>query len=99
MKTLPKWSAAIVAAVALALPAYAGAYTATDKFGRGIAGMVGGVLELPGQMVTESQEHGPSGMPLGFAKGLGMVVAREVTGVYETVTAPIPVPHGYRPVL
>jgi putative exosortase-associated protein (TIGR04073 family) len=80
-------------------PGAAEAQTAMDKLGRGVAGMVAGVLELPGQMVTESNRHGPEGLPLGFAKGLGMIVAREVTGVYEFVTAPIPVPRGYRPVL
>jgi putative exosortase-associated protein (TIGR04073 family) len=80
-------------------PGSADAHTAVDKLGRGIAGMVGGVLELPGQMVTESRRHGAESLPLGFAKGLGMIVAREVTGVYEFVTAPIPVPRGYQPVL
>jgi hypothetical protein len=28
-----------------------------------------------------------------------MVVARELSGVYEFVTAPLPAPRGYRPVL
>lgn len=86
-------------AAALLAASGARADTAVDKLGRGVAGMVGGVLELPGNMIEESREHGPGGLPLGFAKGLGMIVAREVTGVYEFVTAPIPVPRGYRPVL
>ncbi|HXJ36575.1 MAG TPA: exosortase system-associated protein, TIGR04073 family [Candidatus Eisenbacteria bacterium] len=89
-------SALVFAAAAHADPP---AYTPVDKLGRGVAGMVGGALELPGQMVDESEKHGPAGLPLGFAKGLGMVVARELTGVYEFVTAPLPVPRGYRPVL
>lgn len=96
---LPSTCAVLVAAL-LAAPVPARAhYTAVDKLGRGLAGMVAGVLELPGQMITASNRHGPEGLPLGFAKGLGMIVAREVTGVYEFVTAPIPVPRGYRPVL
>ena len=86
-------------AVCVALSATARADTALDKFGRGVAGMVGGVVELPGNMVEESRKHGAEGLPLGFAKGLGMIVAREVAGVYEFVTAPLPVPRGYRPVL
>lgn len=83
----------------LASGAFARADTPLDKLGRGVAGMVGGVLELPGNMVEETDRHGASGIPVGFAKGLGMIVAREVTGVYEFVTAPIPVPHDYEPVL
>jgi putative exosortase-associated protein (TIGR04073 family) len=86
-------------AALLLCPAPADAQTAIDKLGRGVAGMVGGVLELPGQMITESDRRGPEGLPLGFAKGLGMIVAREICGVYEFVTAPIPVPRGYRPLL
>jgi putative exosortase-associated protein (TIGR04073 family) len=86
-------------AACLSRPATARADTPLDKLGRGVAGMVGGVVELPGNMVEESRRRGPEGLPLGFAKGLGMIVAREVAGVYEFVTAPIPVPHGYRPVL
>jgi putative exosortase-associated protein (TIGR04073 family) len=91
--------ASALLALVLLHPAPARADTAVDKLGRGVAGMVGGVLELPGQMITESRRQGAEGLPLGFAKGLGMIVAREITGVYEFVTAPIPVPPGYRPVL
>jgi putative exosortase-associated protein (TIGR04073 family) len=90
----------MIAGALLLLPAPVHAQTATDKFGRGIAGMTTGVLELPGNMIEESHERGPGvGIPLGLAKGLGMVVARELCGVYEFVTAPLPVPSGYQPVL
>ena len=105
MKTIHVCAIATALAVSLAAPGFARAHyeehehTAVDKAGRGIAGMVAGVLELPGNMIEESDKHGPEGLPLGFAKGLGMLVARELTGVYEFVTAPIPVPDGYEPVL
>jgi len=36
-------------------------------------------------------------VPIGIAKGLGMIVSRELVGVYEVVSAPFPVPAGYRP--
>ena len=36
---------------------------------------------------------------IGVAKGLGMIVARELIGVYEFVTAPFPAPAGYKPIL
>jgi putative exosortase-associated protein (TIGR04073 family) len=51
-------------------------------------------------MVAESREHGAAyGMTVGFAKGLGGIVVRELVGVYEFVTSPFAVPAGYRPIL
>ena len=62
--------------------------------------MTTGFLELPGNIVMETVRNGAaSGMTLGFAKGLGGIVVRELVGVYEFVSSPFPVPEGYRPVL
>src|SRR5262249_17034453 len=83
----------------LARPAPAAAQDATTKLGRGLAGMTTGVLELPGNIKAETEEDGARGIPIGLAKGIGMVIAREVVGVYEFVSAPLPVPHGYQPIL
>ena len=80
--------------VAFASPA--SAQTAARKFGRGMAGMTAGVLELPGNTFVETKKHGAAGVPVGVAKGLGMIVSRELVGVYEVVSAPFPVPKGYR---
>jgi putative exosortase-associated protein (TIGR04073 family) len=77
----------------------AAAYTAADKFGRGFAGMTCGVMELPGNVVKETRARGAVGVPLGFVMGLGMIVTRELTGVYEFLTAPFPLPAGYRPLI
>ena len=75
-------------------------YTAMDKFGRGLAGMTTGFLELPGNIVAENRDHGAAAAAtIGFAKGLGMIPVRELVGVYNFVTAPIPYPNGYRPIL
>jgi putative exosortase-associated protein (TIGR04073 family) len=87
---------------ALLLPAAAAAeeYTIARKAGRGLAGMTLGVLEVPGNMVQETRTNGLfSGMTVGFAVGLGKLVARELVGVYEFVTAPFAVPENYEPVL
>jgi len=74
--------------------------TAVDKLTRGLAGMTTGFLELPGNMVAETRDHGaPTGMTIGFAKGLGMIPVRELVGVYEFVTSPVPVPDDYEPIL
>jgi putative exosortase-associated protein (TIGR04073 family) len=88
----------LLAALALATPA--AAQSAPRKFVRGLAGMTTSVLEVPGNMVAESRERGyGEGIPLGFAKGLGMIIPRTLVGVWEFVSAPFPVPADYRPIL
>jgi len=86
-----------VLACILAFTSPAGAQTAARKFGRGLADMTTGVLELPGNTVVEAKKHGAAGVPIGVAKGLGMIVSRELVGVYEVMSAPFPVPPGFRP--
>jgi len=82
----------------LAFASPAGAQSAGHKFGRGLADVTTGVLELPGNAMVETEKHGAAaGVPIGIAKGLGMIVSRELVGVYEVVSAPFPVPAGYRP--
>jgi putative exosortase-associated protein (TIGR04073 family) len=57
-------------------------------------------LRLPGgagHIVKETKEQGAIGVPIGLALGVGMLVARELVGVYEFVTAPFPVPAILRP--
>jgi putative exosortase-associated protein (TIGR04073 family) len=73
--------------------------TAAGKFGRGLAGMACGFLEIPGNIVQETRRSGAMGFPIGLATGLGMTVTRELVGVYEFLTAPFPVPAGFRPIL
>jgi len=90
----------VAALVLAAAPADAARQTAPRKFGRGLAAMTCGFLEIPGNIVETSRERGPAwGFTLGFAEGLGRVVVRELVGVYEFVTAPFPVPPGYQPIL
>ena len=86
--------------VMLVLTTPARSQTAMRKAGRGLAGMTTSVLEVPGNMVAETRSQGPGvGIPLGFVKGLGMIVVRTLVGVYEFVTAPLPAPANYRPIL
>ena len=78
----------------------ADAQTATRKFLRGLAGMTTAVLEIPGNMVAETNERGAAqGIPLGFALGCGMIVPRVLVGVYEFISAPFPFPEHYEPIL
>ncbi len=74
-------------------------HTAAQKFGRGLAAMTIGFLEIPGNIVKETQAKGAVGFPIGLATGLGMTVTRELVGVYEFISAPFPVPAGFRPIL
>ena len=90
--------ATAVALIALAAP-QAHAQTAADKLGRGLAGMTCGFLELPGNIVKETREKGAVGFPIGLAYGVGMIVTRELVGVYEFLTSPFPVPAGFQPIL
>jgi putative exosortase-associated protein (TIGR04073 family) len=90
----------VLAALTLLLASPAGAQTAPRKFGRGLAGMTTSVLEVPGNIVAESRERGyGEGIPLGFAKGLGMIIPRTLVGVWEFVSAPFPLPKDYEPIL
>ena len=75
------------------------AYTSAQKFSRGLAGMTCSFLEIPGNIVKETRARGPVGFPIGLATGLGMTVTRELVGVYEFISAPFPVPSGFRPIL
>jgi putative exosortase-associated protein (TIGR04073 family) len=93
-------TAVVAAAFVLALGSEAHAQTAARKFGRGLAAMTTAFLEVPGNMVQETNQRGAAaGVPLGFVIGLGMIVPRVLVGVYEFVTAPFPAPAGYRPII
>jgi len=80
----------------LALPAAAEERTAADKFGRGLANMTLGVMEVPGNIVQETRTNGAlSGWTVGLSVGLGKLVLRTLAGVFEFVTAPFEVPAGF----
>ncbi len=94
------WLIVVTLVVVLGLATRADAQTAGRKFGRSLAAMTTAFLEVPGNMVFETNEHGAAvGVPLGFVVGLGMIVPRVLVGVYEFVTAPFPAPAGYRPII
>ena len=91
---------AALAVALLTMPVSAEANSAARKAGRGLAGMTCGFLEVPGNIVKLHRERGPAwGFTLGFVQGLGMIVVRELVGVYEFVTAPLEVPAGFEPII
>ncbi len=78
----------------------ASADSTLHKAGRGLAAMTTPFLEIPGNIKQTTEKEGaPAGWTEGFAKGLGMTIIRPTVGVYELLTAPIPAPANFEPIL
>lgn len=75
-------------------PGYENYWTsAAHKLGRGIANAAFGALEIPIKIAEVNfEEGGIAACTFGVFKGLGYFVAREVVGVVEIVTFPVPLP-------
>ena len=75
-------------------------HNALRKLGRGFANVLFGIVEMPNQCTKAVAEHGgAAGVSYGLQKGLFRWIGRELTGVYEIVTFPLPLPRGYKPVM
>ena len=73
---------------------------AFTKFGRGMANIVISPMELYAQPVLLAKDNDITVAIFGgLLKGIAMFVAREVVGVYEVITFPVPLPKGYRPII
>ena len=73
---------------------------AFDKLGRGVLNTVFGVVEIPKQIIKRALDTGcASGYISGLFVGTGYFVLREMAGIYEIVTFPIPLPGHYAPVI
>jgi putative exosortase-associated protein (TIGR04073 family) len=73
---------------------------ALRKFGRGIANVLFGIVEVPNQITkVTSEQGGGAGATYGVGKGFVRWMGREFTGVYDIVTFPIPYPKGYKPIM
>lgn len=73
---------------------------ASQKAIRGLANAgLGVVVEVPKTVYYDTREDGPLyGLTVGVLEGLSWGIARTLTGVYEVVTFPFPIPAGYRPI-
>jgi putative exosortase-associated protein (TIGR04073 family) len=68
----------------------------THKLGRGVTNILTCWVEVPRHIALEWERTDPvSGSIVGVVSGSLWGVARLVTGVYETVTFPVPVPEDY----
>jgi len=73
---------------------------ALRKLCRGFANVLFGIVEVPNQVTRTTAAHGGgAGVTYGVGKGLARWIGREVTGVYDVVTFPIPFPRGYKPIM
>jgi putative exosortase-associated protein (TIGR04073 family) len=73
---------------------------ALRKFGRGIANVLFGIVEVPNQITkVTSDQGGGAGATYGVGKGIYRWFGRELTGVYDIVTFPVPFPKGYKPIM
>lgn len=95
-------SVLIVLLIRFATVALAGeepiAGTAAQKAVRGLGNAALGVpLEIPKTVYYATLEDGPVyGLTVGVLEGLSWGIARTLTGVYEIVTFPFPIPDAYR---
>ena len=93
-------TACVVALVLVVSSTASARDTAARKVGRGAANLTLGVLALPGEIVQTTRDSGPFvGATWGFVKGVGMMVATEVVGLWEVLTCPFETPPGFKPIL
>lgn len=71
---------------------------ASQKAVRGLTNAgLGVVVEIPKTVYYDTLEDGPLyGLTVGVLEGLSWGIARTLTGVYEVVTFPFPIPDEYR---
>jgi putative exosortase-associated protein (TIGR04073 family) len=70
------------------------------KFARGWINILASPLEVPMALKHTVRDPGVIlGIPAGFVQGTVMAAGRIFTGAYEILTAPLPYPQGYRPVI
>ena len=72
----------------------------SGKLWRGISKLALGWLEIPKTISAEWRKTEPfTGTIVGAVKGTGWAVARTLTGAYEIVTFPFPLPSSYDPIM
>lgn len=77
------------------------AETPVGKLGRGVTNFLTCPMEIPTNMGKAVQKHGSfaNGAWEGFFSGVFWTLARLMTGIYDIVTFPVPLPWNYEPVL
>ena len=83
----------LVVAIAALISLNVSAADPFRKLGRGVVNVAAGALEIPMKIYDVNKEEGGlAALTYGLFKGIGYFVAREVIGVVEIVTFPMPLP-------
>lgn len=70
------------------------------KLGRGLANVFTGIVEIPKKVIlTSKKENLAKGLTSGFMKGVQEGLVRTASGLYETLTFPIPSPADFEPMV
>lgn len=70
------------------------------KLGRGVVNVFTCWIEIPKNIAKEWSQYDPfTGFILGTCKGFAWGAGRLATGLYDTVTFPLPIPKGYVPLI
>lgn len=102
---MKRWLALVLVGMIMAATAWAEEdpprhHHALRKLGRGTANVLFGIVEVPNQYTKAVAKHGgAAGFTYGLPKGIVRWIGRELVGVYEIITFPLPLPRGYRPLM
>jgi len=90
-------SAVLISAL-IAKPCFAGG--PLRKLGRGLTNLLTGIVEIPKKVIlTSKKENLAKGLTSGFMKGVQEGMVRTASGLYETLTFPIPAPADFEPMV
>jgi len=71
-----------------------------EKLARGLVNLLTGVVEIPKNIAREWRRTDPfTGTIIGTIKGIGWGWGRTMSGAYDIVTFPLPIPEGYVPLM
>jgi len=89
--------AVFLIAVSLTAPAYCGP---VEKLGRGFSNLLTFPCEIVYQINKTGEQNGiTAAWSYGALNGIFMAGVRAVTGAYEIVTFPVPIPGDFEPIL
>ena len=69
---------------------------AGQRLSQSLINIGGGILELPATLNHDTKTYGPIVFPISVIKGGGLFIRRELYGLYELFTSPLPIPNAYR---
>ena len=93
-----KTSILLLSILLISSPSYAA--NPFTKLGRGLTNITFSFLEIPTNIQKAGEKRGwASGLFEGILTGTFYMAGRILTGAYDVITFPIPLPEGYEPVM